>query len=365
MKNLLAFSRQDRQTHSPARMQDIAAATLSLVRALFSRDQIAVEADIPADLPTFKCRSQQIQQVLLNLLTNARDATNERYPESDPEKRVRIETRLLERDGRRWLRTTVADFGNGIPAELRERIFDPFFTTKPQGAGDGARPLRLLRDRPGPPRGADVRERAGRRDPVLPRSPRGQRLDPRGRRLDPARTAVMARVLVVDDEPSIRETLAEFLADEGHAVSTAESVAEATALLDRGELDVIVSDIILPQASGIELLRLPQREGAAREGRADHRGAQLRDRGRGRAARRLRLPAQAGHPGGDLPRRRLRGARQGDRGREPALPREARADRRRSAPSRIRSTPSVCGRSRTAPAAWSSARASESWPPAC
>ena len=137
VKNLLAFSRQDQQTHSPARMQDIAAATLSLVRALFRRDQIAIEADIPADLPTFECRSQQIQQVLLNLLTNARDATNERYPESDPEKRVRIETRLVERDGRRWLRTTVADSGNGIPAELRERIFDPFFTTKPRELGTG------------------------------------------------------------------------------------------------------------------------------------------------------------------------------------------------------------------------------------
>jgi PAS domain S-box-containing protein len=66
----------------------------------------------------------------------------------------------------------------------------------------------------------------------------------------------MARVLVVDDEPSIREILAEFLAGEGHAVCTAESVSEATALLEREELDVVVTDIILPQASGIELLRL-------------------------------------------------------------------------------------------------------------
>jgi PAS domain S-box-containing protein len=137
VKNLLDFSRQDRQTHSPARMQDIAVATLSLVHALFVRDQIVVEADIPADLPSFKCRSQQIQQVLLNLLTNARDATNERYPASDPRKRIRIATRLVEREGRRWLRTVVADSGNGIPAELRERIFDPFFTTKPKDVGTG------------------------------------------------------------------------------------------------------------------------------------------------------------------------------------------------------------------------------------
>ncbi len=137
VKNLLAFSRQDRQTHSPARMHDIAAATLSLMRALFRRDQIAIEADVPEELPSFKCRSQQIQQVLLNLLTNARDATNERYRGSDPAKRVRLESRLVEREGRRWLRTTVSDAGSGIPAELGERIFDPFFTTKPRELGTG------------------------------------------------------------------------------------------------------------------------------------------------------------------------------------------------------------------------------------
>ncbi len=137
VKNLLAFSRQDRQPLSPARMQDIAAAALGLVRALFARDRIVVLADIPEDLPSFQCRSQQIQQVLVNLLTNARDATNERHPGSVPNKHIRIETRLLECDGRRWLRTTVEDSGNGIPVELRERIFDPFFTTKPRDLGTG------------------------------------------------------------------------------------------------------------------------------------------------------------------------------------------------------------------------------------
>ena len=68
----------------------------------------------------------------------------------------------------------------------------------------------------------------------------------------------MARVLIVDDEVSIRETLGEFLAAEGHVVATAATVGEATALLAREARDVVVTDIILPQATGLDLLRQVQ-----------------------------------------------------------------------------------------------------------
>jgi PAS domain S-box-containing protein len=137
VRNLLDFSRQHKQSHSPARLQDIVPNTLSLVAALFRRDQIQIQADIPADLPSFKCRSQQIQQVLLNLLTNARDALNTRFPEAHEDKRIVVTARAFDRDGRRWLRVTVADHGAGIAADLGERIFDPFFTTKPREMGTG------------------------------------------------------------------------------------------------------------------------------------------------------------------------------------------------------------------------------------
>ncbi len=65
----------------------------------------------------------------------------------------------------------------------------------------------------------------------------------------------MARVLVVDDEPSIRETLSEFLRGEGHVVAVTGTVAEASEILAREEQDVVVTDIILPQAGGLALLR--------------------------------------------------------------------------------------------------------------
>jgi signal transduction histidine kinase len=137
VKNLLAFARHEKQAHSPARMCDIVESTLSLIRAVMRHDQVTLEVDVPADLPQIKCRSQQIQQVIMNLLTNARDALNQRYPGNDANKKVAITARLIEKDDRPWIRTTVEDHGPGVPEDLRERIFEPFFTTKPRDKGTG------------------------------------------------------------------------------------------------------------------------------------------------------------------------------------------------------------------------------------
>ena len=137
VRNLLSFSRQDKQSHSPARITDIVESTLSLIRTVIRKDQIELKVEIPDDLPEIKCRSQQIQQVLMNLLTNARDAVNDRYPVYDPDKIIYITVHQFEKEGRGWLRTTVEDHGSGIPAEIREKIYTPFFTTKDRTLGTG------------------------------------------------------------------------------------------------------------------------------------------------------------------------------------------------------------------------------------
>ena len=167
VKNLLQFARQERQAHSPAQLADIVERTLSLLRAVLRRDQITLAVDVPADLPPLVCRSQQLQQVLMNLLTNARDALNAKYPGYHEDKTLAItgrelrdnaecgmgnaeygftgvtssiphsEIRIPHSPDRRWLRLTVADRGAGIPAEIQGRIFDPFFTTKPRDQGSG------------------------------------------------------------------------------------------------------------------------------------------------------------------------------------------------------------------------------------
>jgi signal transduction histidine kinase len=137
VRNLLTFARTEKQHYSPALVGDIVEATLSLIRTIIRHDQIALEVVVPPGLPVLKCRSQQIQQVLMNLMTNARDALNEKFPGHDPDKRMSLQVRSIEKNALPHLRITIEDHGTGIEPEVRARIFDPFFTTKGRDRGTG------------------------------------------------------------------------------------------------------------------------------------------------------------------------------------------------------------------------------------
>ena len=137
VRSLLAFSRRDEGEHSHARISDVVRSALTLFHTIVKGDQITLAVDVPDDLPSVRCSSQQIQQVVLNLMTNARDALGERYVGYDEDKVIKVRATTVVRDGKTWVRTTVEDHGGGIPADVRERIFDPFFTTKRPGRGTG------------------------------------------------------------------------------------------------------------------------------------------------------------------------------------------------------------------------------------
>ncbi len=137
VKNLLDFSRQDSAQLSLAQIQDIVSKTLSIIKSIFLHDNISIDVRIDQDIQSIRCRSEQIQQVIMNLLTNARDSLNEKYPEPHDNKRIIIQCKAMKDNHKKWLYISVKDFGLGISRDIKERIFDPFFTTKRKNKGTG------------------------------------------------------------------------------------------------------------------------------------------------------------------------------------------------------------------------------------
>jgi len=137
VKNLLQFSRQSPGAHTKASIEDIIEQTLSLMRTVMKRDQIQLEVSIDKNLPDIKCRSQQIQQVIMNFITNSRDALNDKYQGFDEDKKIIISAERLKYNSKDIVQIIVEDHGSGIPDEIQEKILDPFFTTKPKDKGTG------------------------------------------------------------------------------------------------------------------------------------------------------------------------------------------------------------------------------------
>jgi two-component system, NtrC family, sensor kinase len=128
VSDLLSFSRRGKPQRAPADLNRILRSTLSLVEHKMKLSNVLVETTLCEDLPPAPCDSSQIQQVVLNLVLNAAEATHNRQ-----DRRVTVSTE--KGDGTVLLH--VSDNGEGILPENLTKIFDPFFTTKPEGKGVG------------------------------------------------------------------------------------------------------------------------------------------------------------------------------------------------------------------------------------
>jgi len=128
VSDLLAFSRRSKPQRAPADVNKIVRMTLSLVQHKMKLSSVEVETKLAENLPQVPCDQSQVQQVVLNLLLNAAEATH-----TKTERRVAVSTRA---DGG-FVRLVVADNGEGIAPENLAKIFHPFFTTKPEGKGVG------------------------------------------------------------------------------------------------------------------------------------------------------------------------------------------------------------------------------------
>lgn len=138
VRDLLNFARQkDAELMAPVNIASVLAASLNLTGHQMELDNIIVNKEVPEDLPPVWGSANRIEQVFINILSNARHALNEKFKGSHPDKRLEIRAEVVRQDGRPMLRTEFKDYGIGIPGNLLEKVFSPFFTTKEQGKGTG------------------------------------------------------------------------------------------------------------------------------------------------------------------------------------------------------------------------------------
>ncbi len=240
-----------------ADLNEALATTVDLVREVIRSDQIEIALDLhPAPL-LVSCNISQLQQVIMNLISNARDATK-----GVPRGRIALSSRL---DGDRAT-AAIEDNGHGIADENRSKIFSTFFTTKPRGEGTGLG-LALSRN--------IVSASGGRVSfestlgvgttflvslPLAPEAEPSPALQP-----EPAPKATRAQasrpsVLVVDDEPDLREILCDQLGAAGLEAVAAENGRHALEILAHRTFDLLFTDLKMPEMGGVELVRRVREE---------------------------------------------------------------------------------------------------------
>jgi PAS domain S-box-containing protein len=137
VKNLLSFARERKGEGVPVSVHEILAETLALLEAQLQKEGITIDVDVPDDLPEIVANPQQIQQVFLNVISNAHYALNKKYPGKHADKVMRITGEQIALDNVLYVRMVFYDSGTGIPVDVIGRVTDPFFSTKPRGEGTG------------------------------------------------------------------------------------------------------------------------------------------------------------------------------------------------------------------------------------
>ncbi len=136
-RNLLSFAKTESNAQIPVNPITIVEDSLALTLHQLRRDGITVQTEFSPENLSVIADYTQLQQVILNIISNSRYALNERYDGFDDKKIIKISCDHKSREDQKYVLISIKDYGTGLPQSLLERLFEPFFTTKPPGAGTG------------------------------------------------------------------------------------------------------------------------------------------------------------------------------------------------------------------------------------
>ncbi len=136
-QSLLSFAREEPGEKVPVPVGEILADLLTLTEAQLRKEGITLRVDIDDEALIISAQPQRLEQVFLNIINNARDALNQKYPEKVEEKALSITAKRTLANGRPLVRIAFHDRGAGIPEQVLNKVKNPFFSTKPKGKGTG------------------------------------------------------------------------------------------------------------------------------------------------------------------------------------------------------------------------------------
>jgi signal transduction histidine kinase/ActR/RegA family two-component response regulator len=260
-RRLLSFARSEPLLPERVDSRDLVSGMSDLLdRTLGERIHVEVELD-PDTWPTY-VDPHQLENAIVNLAVNARDAM-------DGTGMVRIATANVTLSANEvgdvqpgeYVRISVTDTGCGMTTEVRDRAFEPFFTTKPVGKGTGLGLSQIFgfAHQSGGEVGID--SELGRGTTVSIYLPRTEtavapvRLHPAAQRSEGEVHVAGARILLVEDDPRVRTATVGALEDLDYEPVACSSGAEAIALFETQTFDLVISDVIMPEMTGPELIR--------------------------------------------------------------------------------------------------------------
>jgi two-component system, cell cycle sensor histidine kinase and response regulator CckA len=282
--NLLAFSRRQRLRFSMLGLNHVVRDMEKMLRRLLGED-ITFSSALSSALWEVWADRNQIEQVIMNLAANARDAMPRGGTLTLETTNIRLEKHGVRKhpgmQPGEYVLLAVSDTGIGMDAKTQAQIFEPFFTTKGTGQGTGlglATVYRIVKQTGGwisvdsePGRGATFQVYLPRFSAALPPIERPEDA-PRA-----SRSAGHETILLVEDEESLRTLTGKMLARNGFRILAARNGEEAFTICTRenGQIDIILSDMVMPQMSGRQLAeqirrRYPQVKFVFMSGYSEH-----------------------------------------------------------------------------------------------